>query len=187
MTCSRRVVVMRSSQLLLTAMLVALCVTAPASAQGPDNNCWTSVGSGGTVDDADLDQFTTNLNAVGVRSALSSATVLVRYNVTAVDGVFVDGKELRVRYTDNGAGARVVARLRQVNINTGSGATLAELDSDDFAQSPNPQTQAMTICGSPELDFATFAYFVEVTLVKTASSGTPDVRALRLCGGVSCS
>jgi hypothetical protein len=173
---------------LLTATFLVLCLAAPISAQGPETACWTAVGSGGTPDDADLEQFTTNLNAVGIRSAISSAQVLVRYNITAVDGLLQgSAKQLSMRYTDNGDNARVVARVRSINVNTGSGVTLAELDSDDFPSSASAQTQTLSFnCDDPALDFSTNAYYVEVTLIKTATSGAPALRALRICSSEAC-
>ena len=54
---------------------------------------------------------------IGIQPSLSAATVNVRYNVVAVDGLFGgDGKTLKVRIADNGPNAQVVVRLYQMNI-----------------------------------------------------------------------
>jgi hypothetical protein len=172
---------------------ILFCHAAAVSAQIADVSCWTMVGSGGTVDEADLDIVALGPNTVAVSSTVTNATVDLRYNVVAVDGVYGGQfKTLTARFADNGAAARVIVHLTRLNIFTGVFTTLAELDSNNFAPSTVAQTrevalsQARTCDGSPEFDFLHHIYYVEVQLIKTGAGGNPLIRAIQICGGGVC-
>src|SRR5688572_22376622 len=72
--------------LAVTAVTVALFCHATTAFAEP--KCWTAVGSDGTVDEADLGTVALSSNSAAVKDAVANATVDIRYNVVAVDGVF---------------------------------------------------------------------------------------------------
>ena len=160
---------------------------APAAAQLP---CWTMVGSDGTVDEADLSIVSMDANTAAVSNAVDQASVEIRYNIVAVDGVFGGDRRTKtftVRMADNGASAQVIARLQRLNISSGVVTTLAVLDSNAFPPSVVAQRRTMQFnCSGPELDFERHVYYVSVQLIKTAAGGTSLVRALQLCGNGIC-
>jgi hypothetical protein len=146
---------------------------------------WTSVGSAGTVDEADAAVVSFSLSDVTVRGT-APETVVMRYNVVPVPGV-VGGNSLifTARYRDTGPETRVFLAFRAKNINTGGVATLATLDSDAFPQSVNPQTRSVLAC-SRILDFENNAYFVEATLIRSVAGGVIALSNLKLDTGFFC-
>jgi len=174
--------------LIVTAMALSLfCAVTPVFAQA---NCWTTVGSAGTVDEADLSTVALSANSASVSGSVANATVDIRYNVVAVNGVFGgerNTKTLTVRFADNGAAAQVIVRLIQLNISNGSFNILAQLDSNDFTPSNVAQKQSRGFnCDAPEFDFAKNIYFFDVQLKKTAVGGNPLIRAIQICGNGIC-
>lgn len=95
------------------------------------------------MDEADLGTVALSSNTAAVSGAATNATVDIRYNVVAVDGLFGgDGtKILSARIADNGAAAQVIVRLQQLNISTGAITTLAELNSNAFPSSTGAQNR----------------------------------------------
>lgn len=168
---------------------ILFCHTAAVSAQDEDR-CWTTVGSAGTVDEADLGTVALSSNTAAVSGAALNATVDIRYNVVAVDGVFGGGrnrKTLSARIADNGVAAQVIVRLQRLNISTGAITTLAELNSNDFPSSTGAQKRSISFnCGDPEFDFVNNIYYLDVPLTKTGSSGNPLIRAIQICPNPIC-
>jgi len=149
--------------------------------------CWTSVGSAGTVDEADLKIVAISSNTTAVNSATLAGTVDVRYNVVATAGLFggeCNAKFLTARYADNGSSAQVIIRLYTFNIKTGVSATLVELNSNNFPQSNVAQAQTVSYNGS--FNFSTNIYYIEVQLIKTGTSGNPLIRGLQICAAGIC-
>jgi hypothetical protein len=149
---------------------------------------WTTIGSAGTVDEADLAEFETAGPQVRIRStATVPATVVVRYNVVNVDGMQTGamGMAMNARYRDNGSGARVLTRLRQVNINTGATRTIMSVDSDDFPPATTFQTQTAMAC-TEGFNFSTSAYYIETTLTQSATGGTPALEMIQLIAPADC-
>jgi hypothetical protein len=148
---------------------------------------WTTVGSAGTVDEADLADFDTAVSQIRIRStATVPATVVVRYNVVRAEGIGVlSGLVMDMRYRDNGSAARVRTALKQVHITTGVTTTLLTMDSNAFPPSAAFQTQSAEE-SAVTFDFAQHAYFIETTLTKSATDGTPALEAIRLISGVDC-
>jgi hypothetical protein len=148
--------------------------------------CWTTVGSAGTVDEADLSIVALSVNHAAVSAA--TGTVDIRYNVVAVDGVFGGSlKFLTVRFADNGPAAQVIVRLRQLTISSGVITLLAELNSNDFPPLNVAQKGVKPFnCNSPEFDFEKNIYYIEVQLIKTGPGGNPLIRAIQICGNGIC-
>lgn len=171
-----------------------------------DRKAWTTVGSAGTVDEADTGKLVFSGSVVAFPEILpptSSAqaeanaqivlptvttTATIRYNVTAVDGLFMPGNHLgmTVRFRDDGDWARVQLRLYEQDIYTGATALLLTFDSNAFPASPNFQTTGV---GNPypfwSFDFSQKAYFIEATLTKTSSvisiiGGKPSLAIIKL-------
>jgi len=169
----------------MALIFILFCHIAIVSAQ---DRCWTAVGSDGTVDEADLSTVALSANSAAVRSTVTNATIDIRYNVVAVDGIFGDPrhtKSLTVRFADNGAAARVVVRLQRMEISTGVVTTLVELNSNDYAPSTVAQTQTISFnCDGPEFDFQKNIYYIEVQLIKTGASGKPLIHVLQICNSV---
>src|SRR5947207_13869231 len=130
---------------IVVAALLAFGALVPIEAQTPDaNRFWTTVGSAGTVDEADVSKIVfdhataqfghqlVNTTAAAAPGAVSlpTASAVIRYNVTPVDGLFTPGiGALRVRYLATGPGARVVAKLIEVDLATGAERIRVTFDS----------------------------------------------------------
>jgi hypothetical protein len=160
--------------------LIVIVAAIAASVSGATAQ-WTSVGSAGTVDEADLAEFDTTGPQIRIRStATLPATVVVRYNVTFVDGM-VDGEGMymAVRFLDNGPNARVVSVLKQVDIETGVTTNLLSVDSNDFAPSSDFQRQGRDSC-TLQFNFFQNSYFIETTLSKSSSAGNARLQVFRV-------
>jgi hypothetical protein len=184
-----------SNRLTASLFLIAgLCALGSAEAQTPDRDrLWTTVGSAGTLDEADTGKVfferakvqmgqpiggvststgtaskTTTAAGTGI---IQTRTAVIRYNVTPVDGMFPPpvalpptiGTQFRVRFLDTGASARVVARLVEVDLLNGSEATRMTFDSNAFAAGNGYQVQQVGECNR-RFDFVRKAYYIEATL-----------------------
>lgn len=165
--------------------------------QGPSafaqDRCWTTAGSAGTVDILDHAIVSLISNKVVIKTSVTSGTADIRYNVVAVDGVFGGSdkkKVLKVLYIDNGPNARVVVRVKQMNLSTAAITQLVEFRSDDpgIPQLPSAQKQEKAFnLGSPELDFSQNVYFIEAFVQKFAfpgTSGNPTIHGIQICPGI---
>jgi hypothetical protein len=164
---------------------------------------WTTVGSAGTVDEADLNkvrlqgstiQFpeilppTTDITfAQGLPIPLETVTATVRYNVVATDNLFDNGTHLamRSRFRDDGNNAQVIMRLIEVNILTGASAVILTLDSNNFTANANYQTEYVSTFIGNRINFLDNAYFIEATLVQKRSpiaafGGRPGISIIQL-------
>jgi len=197
--------------LALTLTLCAALSASPAAlADDFDySKAWTTVGSAGTVDEADagklvfqgsvaafpeiLPPLPTEQTAQAESNALiplptQTTTATIRYNVTAVDGLFAAGNTLgmTVRFRDDGGWAQVLIRLYEQDIYTGATNLLLTFDSNAFTPSPNYQTQAVGVAVPYwSFDFNQKAYFIEATLSKTSNiitinGGKPGLAIIKL-------
>lgn len=133
---------------------------------------WTTIGSAGTVDEADTSiAYFLNGEARINPAAPNGSALDLRYNVLALEGFepVLSQTAWRIRYADTGAGSRVVLRLRQYNVNTGITSTLATFDSDSYPSSANYQTR--TLCIGATWNFNNGPFFVDATLTRTAPAG----------------
>ncbi len=194
--------------LALTMAVSAALSTAPAALADDfvDRKDWTTVGSAGTVDEADagklvfqgatvafpeiLPPLPTTQAVLNAQIALPTETTsaTIRYNVTAVDGLFAPGSHLgmTVRFRDDGSRAQVLVRLYEQDIYTGVTNLLLTFDSNAFAASPNYQTGGVgSLSPVGPLNFDQKAYFIEATLTKTSSAisifgGRPGLAIIKL-------
>ena len=109
----------------------------------------------------------------------------MRYNITPVDGLFPPGFGLQthalgMRFLDNGGSGRVQLRLRSYAKSDLSSAwavtTHETLDSDVLASSGSARDHWR--CIGHSFDFDDRAYYIEVTLSKTAAAGLAQVGAV---------
>jgi len=153
------------------AFILTLCALG-TQAQTPDvSRLWTTVGSAGTIDEADMQKVVLDhaiaqlgrlIGGVGSASSASAAapgiaqtqSAVIRYNVTAVDGMFPPpvaapptiGTQLRLRFLDTGGSARVLARLIEVDLASGAETVRFAFDSNAFPSASNYQVQVAGDC-----------------------------------------
>jgi hypothetical protein len=163
----------------IVLMLIASAIT--TSAQAQDVKSWSTAGSTGTADKVDLNKIVYSNGSVAfpeiqgtqlsagraARLQLQTVQAVIRYNVTATDGLFFDTGRLCmvVRFRDDGNRARVFLRLLTLNVNGGTTATLLTFDSNSFAPQQDFQTNSVATNRVP-FDFSNNAYYVEATLTK---------------------
>ena len=164
-----------ASLVIVLAMVLSLPVL--AHAQG---GAWTTVGSAGTVDEADTSIFTMTGGVVAVSGAAAvPATLDIRYNVVAVEGLYEDCIKMAVRYKDNGANAQVIVTLKQYGLETGTTTNMLTFNSNDYASDPLYQLRSVATCNK-SFNFGENAYFIEATLKKTAAGGSPGLAVIKI-------
>lgn len=193
---------MKTLTMKLTTLSNALCLalallTLTGAAAAQDNlKIWTAAASTGTPDEAsqNLVSFT---ESVATISAGGPATVLLRYNVTAVDGLFsgllnaTNWPTMIVRYRDNhSSAAQVIVELKEHIIagpDAGQTNTLITFNSDEFPQLPGYQTQSLGNCGNfGGFQFlrpnAARVYFVEARLIRNSNvnQGSPGLAGIAI-------
>jgi len=165
----------------LALLLTGLAAT--SRAQVVLGQPWTSIGAVGVVDEGEI-TFT------GPLAYLASDSAVLRYNVVAVEGLFATSgllptrTILTARFRDNGDNNHVVVRLKSQRL-TGPGAgditTLMTIDSDDYPGSSSFQTRSIWCDGGGfSFDFVNNAYFVEVTMSRTALPITAGLAAIQI-------
>jgi|SRR6185436_5972322 len=177
--------------------LTACFVFCPLSAwaQTPDaNRLWTTVGSDGTVDETSAGKVFFDHGVVqrghplvvaSTATAAAAPTVtfqptesaVIRYNVTAVDGLFASGGlQMKIRFLDEGPGARVVAKLIEVDLATGGEMTRLTFDSN-LSTVPSLRgyhVHEVADCSNAggRIDFVRKAYYIEATLTTSSIIAT---------------
>jgi hypothetical protein len=176
------------SNILNFPIILILIASAITSAQAQDVKSWSTAGSTGIADKVDLNKIVFSNGTVafpeiqgtqvsagrGARLQLQTVQAVIRYNVTATDGLFFDAGRLCmiVRFRDDGNRARVLLRLLRLNVNDGATATLLTFDSNSFAPQQDFQTNSVGTNRVP-FDFSNNAYYVEATLTKQQPIITP--------------
>jgi hypothetical protein len=174
------------------AVLLALLSTSTRAQDA--NKIWTAVASTGTVDETDLGEIAFSGPFAHFSAAAPAASrAFIRYNVTAVDGLFAQAgpatwPSLIVSYRDNGPGARVVVYLREYDFQTAQVTPQKQIlfDSDLYAPANDYQTRTVGNCGVfDNFDFVpnnqtVHAYFIEVLLYRASSEGNPGLGGLAL-------
>jgi hypothetical protein len=175
---------MKSNILSFSIVLMVLIASATTtSAQNQDIKSWSTAGSTGTADKVDLNKIVYSNGIVSfpglvgtpATRALTLETVqaVIRYNVTAADGLFFDSGRLcmGVRFRDDGNRARVFLRLVEFKLETGGTTTLMTFDSNAFPGQADFQVNSASRNRVP-FDFSHNAYYVEATLTKQQPIGT---------------
>ncbi len=173
----------RSFRLRAAAAASIALLFAVAAAQAQSERSWTSIGAAGAVTPTQQSLIEHSLNWARIPVSLNSATVTLRYNINAVDGLFPPGFGVNnfafgARYIDNGAGGQVQWRLRSYNHDNGTTTTIASVDSNDMPQSASAQDNFK--CIAANFDFSVNSYYTEVVLTKTALAGRAQVGSVWL-------
>jgi hypothetical protein len=192
MTLTRNYV-LNFRNLTIAICFVLMAFSAQAQTADVDKN-WTTVGSAGTLDESSVGKvfFDHSIVQMGRRVGGSTSakrrgliltqtqSAAIRYNVTPVDGFFVPRRctpdnsldvRLRLRYLAAGPSARVVAKLIEVDLATGTEKPLLTFDSTGpgLSLSDNYQVQSGFVCGRPwNFDFENKAYYIEATLTTSS-------------------
>ena len=172
---------MKSNVLRFSIVLMLIASAFTTSAQAQDVESWSAAGSTGTADKVDLNKIVYSNGIVAfpeiqgtqlsagrpARLQLQTVQAVIRYNVTAADGLFFDSGRLCmvVRFRDDGNRARVLLRLLKLDLNDGTTATLLTFDSNSFAPQQDFQANSVATNRVP-FDFSHNAYYVEATLTK---------------------
>lgn len=167
----------------LAPVLALLMATGQAQA-----GLWTSAGSAGVPDDDSVGAALMSAQSLSVSAATLPRTVRLRYNVVDVfdrQG-FAGPVKLSARYVDNGADASVILHLFEHDFTTGVVRLLLTLNSNAFAASPLLQNRSASAGCLFSLNFRRSAYWVEATLTRSSSAGTPALHQLRIEDEVLC-
>lgn len=157
------------------AVLALLLAAFPVTAQMG----WTSTGATGTVDEASLGIFSTNLASLGFLPGPTGG-ISARYNVTnAFGGGFTDTPPwnvLEMTYFDNSPSSSVSVTLFQVSRCTGAVTALCTITSVDAT------TNSCVSCTFPtgSINFAQNAYWVELRMGRSVNTVNPQLIALRI-------
>jgi hypothetical protein len=174
-----------------TSLVLALATIATGTAitvfANDTKKPWTTVGSAGTVDEEDLSIFNTNDRNISLNAPQLPATLDVRYNIVAVDGIALpDDLEpesifMKVRYRDMGSNGQIVLQLKKYNLNTGSNTTLLTFDSNSAPQTTAPQVQQVSTnpcAGTVKFDFVNNAYYIDAQLTQTSFASFSELPPL---------
>ena len=145
---------------------------------------WTTVGSTGSIDESDLDEFATSGSYLYFKRGITGA-ITARYNVTNpfdFHPVHRYWNTLYVSYKDPGGSSRIQVYLRSVDLETGSHSTIARFDSNDFPASNSVQLQDIWV--NHEFDFLSKAYYIYAYVSRTSASANVRLYALKLVGSV---
>jgi hypothetical protein len=174
------------------SLVFLFALTRGTLAQDTPRRSWTHIGAAGMTDESSAPlRFGSNgAVAVGL-SVAAPARVVLRYNITAVNGLFASESDpeglplcLVVRYRDTGANARVVVRIKSVlfGITAEPGEhvrTLITFDSDLRGDPGTREYVTGFVCSeSLSFHFYELAYFAEVELLKSGPNGDPGLLAL---------
>jgi hypothetical protein len=166
-------------------------LTRGALAQDTPQRSWTHIGAAGVPDESSAPLRFGSNGAVAVGfSAAAPARVVLRYNITAVNGLWASEASgeglplcLHLRYRDTGADARVIVRIKAVTFRPGPDEpdvlTLVTFDSNSRAEPGSREYVWATVC-STNLAFGFYehAFFAEVELWKLEPTGDPGLHAL---------
>ena len=191
---------MKSNILHFSIVLMLIASAFTTSVQAQDTKSWSTAGSTGTADKVDLNKIVYSNGIVAFpeiqvtqssarRAAgpqLQTVQAVIRYNVTAADGLFFDSGRLCmvVRFRDDGNRARLFLRLIRLSVSDGTSATLLTFDSNSFSPQQDFQTNSVGTNRVP-FDFSQNAYYVEATLTKqqpiaTVGGGRPALAVVVL-------
>jgi hypothetical protein len=141
---------------------------------------WTAAGSTGVVDEGtDAANVVFTSGWATLAPALGAGTVELRYNVTATEGLVAggyDGYLMEARLKDTGTNARVRVQLMEYSLRLGTVQQRMLIDSDAFPASSSFQVRSNPACWPAwRFDFNNNAYYVLVTLTRSAAGGDPGI------------
>jgi hypothetical protein len=144
------------------------------------------VGSTGSVDESDVSKIQFSGARAILKAGAGNSSAVIRFSIhpgVSVDNLQLAQTTLSIRYKDNGSGAQVVAKLKAWQDNgdgEGTTTTLLTVDSNHNTQLPTLQRFGV-FDSSGNIDFDIFTvYYVEATLTRTNSNGTPELGAIEV-------
>jgi hypothetical protein len=176
--------VMKHQALVFSLSVLLASIALPGVAQ---QSCWTVAGTSTIINQANLAAALQNgptLTILG--SAPLPAILNGRQSVTGIlqdNGTAPRGKQLLVRYRDNGPEARITVELRQINLFNGVATSLVMFNSDFLPQMDSYQVGGLSsscVTGGG-FDFLNNLYFVNVTVEKTGAGGNPGLWMIQVC------
>ena len=141
---------------------------------------WSTMGSGGTLDEDSVGKYTLNGAGVSVNKNAAPATVTVRYPIEDLWGANPSPVWIGARFTDNGADSHVVIKLMKLTIGTASAVVLATWDSDAFAPGEDTQFFWLKACPLEALDFTSNTYYFEAAVTKSTAAAKSGLSMIRL-------
>lgn len=167
------------------AVLFAAALFLSTFAASAQTGTWTAVGSTGVADPNPFYLPWGPISETGAGFApwggSASGTVRLRYNVTNTYGGGLDDTPpwttLEVGYSNTSLTGNVTARLYRVNRCSGTRSLLCSVSSNSSSSSG-----ACSTCNfsSTSFNFATSLYYVEVDVVRSVGTSTPQVNTLRV-------
>lgn len=151
-----------------------LIIINSTSTQAQSTAYWTTAGSASATEDEANPSRPTYTNQTAAINGGATGVYTLRYNVTAVDGLFNNAANgfMRVRVRDNGAGSNVLVILRRSSLSSGGIETIATFDSESIGAGSGFQTPADTPFVHT-FDFTNYVYWLDVTLNRIDATGTP--------------
>jgi hypothetical protein len=166
---------------LLTCAVLVLGMTAFGQ-----NRAWTSTGSTGTVDEADLAIAELNNFVYGLKAG-STGTVHVRFNITATEdiGKYCPATQstIKVRFRDSdGAGTNHSVRftLRRTMLATGGNTVLYTFDSDAQGFPADSAFRTATVTPAIDFDFANSVYWIEAEVTRSVASAYAHLGSIQI-------
>lgn len=172
---------------LLLVLAAFACLPLSVSAQNGAEP-WSTVATTGEADEASQPYVVYGASIATINTPSASipraASVVLRYNVAPVDGLFFSGcKLLKVRFRDDGQGASILVYLKRTNIDTGANANILTFASNNFAAATGFQTQVGN-CVNHTFDFSRYNYWIEATMTRSVFGdnqlGNPALQAIQI-------
>lgn len=156
-----------------------LALTLAGLAGAAQSAPWTTIGSAGALDDADMGEIDFSDGIAAISNAAPDTTVsYLRYNIPSMAG-FKGSKTMqwRARFRDTGADAQVRLFLRKYRFD-GVSENLTTFDSNAFPSSSLYQQQSQ--CILVDWDFTSGAYYIQAQLTRSAAGGSAGLGLIQL-------
>jgi hypothetical protein len=155
---------------------------------------WAVIGAAGIADESSTSLISlSDTGSVSIKASVVSARAQLRYPIVPVGDMLKTRTEmagqwaLGVVYRDTGATARVIVTVKSVNLATGAVRTYATFDSNAVAEFGDQYFRGAALLHAPGgtaplESFLTYteAYYADVQLIKTDSTGNPGVKAIQI-------
>jgi hypothetical protein len=168
-----------------TALLICAVLVLGTTAFS-QNRAWTSTGSTGTIDDADLAIAELNNFVYGLKAG-ATGTVHVRFNITATEdiGKYCPAAQstIKVRFRDSdGAGTNHSVRftIRGTTLATGGNTVLYTFNSDAQGFPADSAFRTATVTPAIDFDFANSVYWIEAEVTRSVASAYAHLGSIQI-------